>query len=187
VALEHMRDKKVSITLLGHELTLQDQVKNVATAVAWAEDYIKGICGVLDYLERRVQLFQNPPRFRFPRRSVGTRRGERPRTPLKEDDPTAMGIIHSVLHYQNVETYVTLHAKELAAVALHSDKYDCTRALRPWISQWFGRIRGVSSTDDLAFLLVAAYFFPGVGTFQECIGSDRQASERKSQFDLGES
>ncbi|KAJ9129977.1 hypothetical protein NKR23_g12398 [Pleurostoma richardsiae] len=33
------------------------------------------------------------------------------------------------------------------------------KALRPWISQWFGRIRGGSSTDDLALLLVAAYFF----------------------------
>ncbi|KAJ9130228.1 hypothetical protein NKR23_g12296 [Pleurostoma richardsiae] len=70
-----------------------------------------------------------------------------------------MEIILSVLHYQNLKTYDTLHAKELAAVALHSDKYDCTKALRPWISQWFGRIRGGSSTDDLALLLVAAYFF----------------------------
>jgi hypothetical protein len=34
-------DKKVSATLLGHEIVLQDVVANVAGAVEWTESYIK--------------------------------------------------------------------------------------------------------------------------------------------------
>lgn len=44
-----MEDKKVSVTLLGHELVLQDQVKNVAVAAEWAEDYIKDAIKDLPY------------------------------------------------------------------------------------------------------------------------------------------
>lgn len=41
LGLKHMEDKKVSATLLGHEIVLQDIVANVAGAVEWTEDYIK--------------------------------------------------------------------------------------------------------------------------------------------------
>lgn len=44
-----MKSKKVSVTLLGHELVLQDQVKNVAVAVEWAEGYIKDAVSGLPY------------------------------------------------------------------------------------------------------------------------------------------
>jgi hypothetical protein len=47
--LRHMEDKKVSVTLLGHEIILQDVVKNVAGAVGWAEDYIKDAAKDLPY------------------------------------------------------------------------------------------------------------------------------------------
>src|SRR5215469_12508505 len=49
LGLKHMEDKKVSVTLLGHELVLQDQVKNVAVAVEWADDYIKDAVKDLPY------------------------------------------------------------------------------------------------------------------------------------------
>ncbi|KAK0656778.1 hypothetical protein B0T16DRAFT_441643 [Cercophora newfieldiana] len=65
----------------------------------------------------------------------------------------------SLLHYQNLEAYDVLDPEALAAVALHSDKYDCTGALRPWIPLWFGSTRRRSGPDDLGSLLVAAYFF----------------------------
>ena len=41
LGLKHMEDKKVSTTLLGHEIVLQDVVANVAGAVKWAKDCIK--------------------------------------------------------------------------------------------------------------------------------------------------
>lgn len=44
-----MEDKKVSKTLLGHEIVLQDVVANVAGAVEWAEDYIKDAVRDLPY------------------------------------------------------------------------------------------------------------------------------------------
>lgn len=44
-----MEDKRVSVTLLGHELVLQGQTKNVAVAVEWAEDYIKNAIRDLPY------------------------------------------------------------------------------------------------------------------------------------------
>jgi len=44
-----MEDKKVSATLLGHEIVLQDIVANVAGAVEWTEDYIKDTVKDLPY------------------------------------------------------------------------------------------------------------------------------------------
>src|ERR1700734_2382133 len=37
LGLKHIEDKKVSTTVLGHEIVLQDVVANVAGAVKWAE------------------------------------------------------------------------------------------------------------------------------------------------------
>jgi hypothetical protein len=44
-----MKGKKVSTTLLGHEIALQDIVANVAGAVKWTEDYIKDAVKDLPY------------------------------------------------------------------------------------------------------------------------------------------
>jgi hypothetical protein len=46
--LKHIKDK-VSTTLLGHEIILQDVVANVARAVKWAKDYIKDAVKYLLY------------------------------------------------------------------------------------------------------------------------------------------
>jgi hypothetical protein len=49
LGLKHMEDKKVSKTLLGHEIVFQDVVANVAGAVKWTEDYIKDAIKDLPY------------------------------------------------------------------------------------------------------------------------------------------
>lgn len=41
LGLKHMEDKKVKVTILGHEIGLQDAVGQVGNAVDWALDYIK--------------------------------------------------------------------------------------------------------------------------------------------------
>jgi hypothetical protein len=41
LGLKHMEENKLSVTVLGHEIVLQDQAENVAVAVGWAEDYIR--------------------------------------------------------------------------------------------------------------------------------------------------
>jgi hypothetical protein len=44
-----MEDKKVSATLFGHEIALQDVVADVAGGVEWAEDYVKDAVKDLPY------------------------------------------------------------------------------------------------------------------------------------------
>jgi hypothetical protein len=44
-----MKQKKISTTLLGHELVLQDVVADIAGVVEWAEDYIKDAVKDLPY------------------------------------------------------------------------------------------------------------------------------------------
>ena len=44
-----MKQKKISTTLLGHEIVLQDVVANIAGVVEWAEDYVKDAVKDLPY------------------------------------------------------------------------------------------------------------------------------------------
>ncbi|KAK4660754.1 hypothetical protein QC762_0022210 [Podospora pseudocomata] len=49
LGLKHMEDKKVSTTLLGHEIVLQDVVAKVAGAVEWVEGHVKDAIKDLPY------------------------------------------------------------------------------------------------------------------------------------------
>ena len=49
LGLKHREDKKVSMTVLGHEIVLQDVVADIARAIKWAEDYIKDTVKDLPY------------------------------------------------------------------------------------------------------------------------------------------
>jgi len=89
---------------------------------------------------------------------IETRRGDCPTISMNEDDPQAMETILSVLHYQNLGAHESLSIKTLAVIAMQSDKYDCTAALRPWFYLWFRDAGKVSDKDDLLYLLVGAYF-----------------------------
>ena len=109
------------------------------------------------------------------------RRGDCPRILLGQDDADAMGTLLSILHYQDPTPYNALNPKELAAVALHCDKYGCTRALKPWITHWFGGLRGISGADELGSLLVAAYFFRASDHFENISGR----AVRHATMDIG--
>ncbi|KAJ4219381.1 hypothetical protein FSOLCH5_012246 [Fusarium solani] len=90
---------------------------------------------------------------------AAVRQGECPEITLQEDDPEAMEIILSILHFKYSEKFSSLKPALLAAVARQSDKYSCNVALRPWISTWLSGIEGVSDPKDIGLLLTAAYFF----------------------------
>ncbi|KAK4234131.1 WD40-repeat-containing domain protein [Achaetomium macrosporum] len=69
LGLEHMRQKKISTTLLGHEIVLRDVVAEVARVVEWAEDYIKDAVKDLPYasivmagVSLVLPLLKNPPK-----------------------------------------------------------------------------------------------------------------------------
>ncbi|KAH8898323.1 hypothetical protein GQ53DRAFT_613774, partial [Thozetella sp. PMI_491] len=49
LGLKHMEEKKISTTILGHEIKLQDAVVGVAKAAEWGEDYIKDAVKDLPY------------------------------------------------------------------------------------------------------------------------------------------
>jgi hypothetical protein len=95
-----------------------------------------------------------------------TQRGNCPRIPLEGDDPEAMQVILSILHFQNHTRYEALEPRELAAIAVQSDKYDCARALKPWISVWLA-VDGNQKAEDLGLLLSAAYFFRAPGALKQ--------------------
>ncbi|KAL2015402.1 hypothetical protein VTK56DRAFT_5526 [Thermocarpiscus australiensis] len=69
LGLEHMRQKKITTTLLGHEIVLQDVVADIAGVVEWAEDYIKDAVKDLPYasivmagVSLVLPLLKNPPK-----------------------------------------------------------------------------------------------------------------------------
>lgn len=58
--------------------------------------------------------------------------GECPEIALQEDDPDAMNIILSSLHYKKESTMMTLDL--FNSLAIHSDKYKCSQAFHTWVS-----------------------------------------------------
>lgn len=49
LGLKHAEDKKISTTILGHEITIEKAIANTAGVVSWAEDYIKDAAKDLPY------------------------------------------------------------------------------------------------------------------------------------------
>lgn len=65
-----------------------------------------------------------------------------------------------VLHYYRNTDLKPMDAEGLACLAVHCDKYDCRVALLPWTYYWFHNLEPLSqSSEDLSFLLLAAYKF----------------------------
>ncbi|OTA07737.1 hypothetical protein A9Z42_0086490 [Trichoderma parareesei] len=87
------------------------------------------------------------------------RRGDCTCISLEEDDPKAMGLILSVLHYKCAQVPLAMEPKELATLAMHADKYDCNEALRPWAALWCNGSENVTAPEDLGFMVLAAYMF----------------------------
>lgn len=49
LSLKHAEDKKISTTILGHEITIEKAIANTAGVVSWAQDYIKDTAKDLPY------------------------------------------------------------------------------------------------------------------------------------------
>jgi hypothetical protein len=85
---------------------------------------------------------------------------DRPVVELGDDDPELMGLILRILHYQGSPVDYAMEAEKLARLSIQCDKYDCTRALGPWVTTW---LRSVKTKDDpaeaLGFQILAAYEF----------------------------
>jgi hypothetical protein len=87
---------------------------------------------------------------------------------LDGDDATSMKTILDILHFKADSENHGFDAAELARLAMHSDKYNCTRALWPWVSTWFKSLVGKSQNDmDYGFQILAAYMFNDSKEFWE--------------------
>jgi hypothetical protein len=78
--------------------------------------------------------------------------GERPRIELPDDDPNAMKIIFEILHHRP-ETY-SMTTDCAVSIAIVGDKYDCTRALRPWLIYWLACQEPENSAIDIGLRLL---------------------------------
>lgn len=93
--------------------------------------------------------------------------GQCPVIELEDDDPQLIGLVLNVLHYRaGGEDYVT-NAERLARLAIHCDKYDCIKALGPWVSHWFKKVERKSQPKEFGFMLLAAYLFNDSEKFME--------------------
>ena len=81
-----------------------------------------------------------------------------PRTvPLPDDDPAAMTILCSILHFQCDQVYMPSFTV-LESLAILVDKYDCSRALKPWTTSWIRRWPGSFEGEDTYFKLIHIAF-----------------------------
>lgn len=92
-----------------------------------------------------------------------------PEVNLREDDPTAMGILLGVLHFRKSSEAISMDAQSLATLSIHCDKYDCFKALRPWVFAWFRNFQSRQSVEDYGHLLLAAHFFRSTEHFSGMI------------------
>jgi hypothetical protein len=89
---------------------------------------------------------------------IQIRSGEKPTVELEEDNDVIMDQILSMLHHQAEHIPLSITPAHAADLAIHSDKYDCRRALRPWSSHWIGDLeRQFSQGASIGFSLLATY------------------------------
>lgn len=94
-------------------------------------------------------------------------RGDRPSIKLEDDGATPMKIILGILHYQYYAVPSQMDTELIAQIAIHCDKYDCSRALEPWTTRWLSHARAKSGPTEMGLLLLAAYKFEVFTPFAE--------------------
>ncbi|KAJ5958222.1 uncharacterized protein N7479_005372 [Penicillium vulpinum] len=84
-----------------------------------------------------------------------------PEIPLYDDDPDLMRVLLALLHYQEPEEIPYNSTEWLAKLAIHCDKYDCVKALRPWVSNWIYEFESIYTLMDQEFgyLILATHLF----------------------------
>jgi hypothetical protein len=79
-----------------------------------------------------------------------------------------MGLILDILHYQAGDDNRKMDAERLARLSIHCDKYDCVRALGPWVSIWFQNLTSTNQpATEFGFKLLATYLFNDSEKFKE--------------------
>ena len=87
-----------------------------------------------------------------------------PEVSLKEDDANALRIIFLVLHHRNTDMEQNLTTIQTFKIAVASDKYDLTVALKHASTQWL-KVMGGLSFLEMGHLLAAAFLFKDTHAF----------------------
>ena len=78
---------------------------------------------------------------------------------LEGDDPETMELILRVLHYQASHVPLSMEPKQVAALAVHADKYALIQALKPWVLHWCSVPDHDLREEDYGCLLLATHMF----------------------------
>lgn len=85
---------------------------------------------------------------------------------MEEDEPKTMDIILRILYFHpSSDALLNLSSFRFASIAVHSDKYDCRRALTGWIQGWlrtndFGTFsKQPRSQAAIGYNLLSVYMF----------------------------
>lgn len=92
-------------------------------------------------------------------------RFEQPEIRLGDDDAKPMGVILKILHFKNDDVPLKLEPQLLSSIAIHCNKYDCHRALKPWTKHWLSSTSGVWDCEGIGQLLLSAYLFNDSASF----------------------
>ena len=93
----------------------------------------------------------------------------RPTIVLHDDDPFAMKTMLGIFHHKELDEK-PMTAERLAVLAIHSDKYDCVKTLKPWIFMWFHSFQSPLTVEEHGFLMLAAHVFRAAEQFLEWSG-----------------
>lgn len=81
--------------------------------------------------------------------------GDCPTIKVRGDEFPPMDTILKALHYQGDMASI-LTTEDIAGLATHADKYDCVKALGPWVSHWFENIQyGTDTSEELGLSILA--------------------------------
>lgn len=95
--------------------------------------------------------------------------GQCPEIDLPEDEVRAMDVILSIIHHKEPDQTISARPAPtlLASIAMHGDKYDCTKVLHPWFVTWFeSSLKGSVSRYGWGHLILAAHFFQNQKLFK---------------------
>lgn len=88
--------------------------------------------------------------------------------PMPDDDAKAVDIICSIIHLRNDVVPLSLDPKEVFAVAVTAEKFDCANAVKLASMFWLKMsVVEVHAVEDLAYLMGAAYILDNGDAFAE--------------------
>ena len=101
-----------------------------------------------------------------PNWSEGQRLSEEcpPEVSLEEDNPESLRIICNVIHHQNDNVPDKPPPEQVLEIAIETDKYDLTVAMRYAAAQWLER-SDTLSTIETGYLMASAFLFDDADRF----------------------